>query len=204
GTGIVFFNEFQIHPTGPWIGMGTGVAIVKDGETTATRVPDLLFRSPEADFTHAAFVQEGTVYLYACDLGLCRIAKAPLTGATERVNYTFWTGNAWSPNYADASAPVPGSGAGFSVNWNPYLGQYVSFVSQGISPTITMHVANHPWGPWSAGTDVYTFPAGNTYAAGQHPALDSADGKRIYVSAFDDLGNSDSAIVLFTVDLAKP
>ncbi len=203
-TGVVFFNELRIHPTGPWEGIGTGVAIVKDGETTATRASDLLFHSPEGDFTHAAFLQDGTVYVYACDIGLCRVAKAPLAGATERASYTFWTGNAWSPNYADATAPVPGSGAGFSVSYNAYLGQYLSFTSSGIGTAITMRVAPHPWGPWSAGTTIYTFPAGNVYAAGEHPALDSADGKRVYVSAFNDLGSSDSAIVLFSVDLVKP
>lgn len=201
-TGILFFNLFRIHPD-RWEGVGTGVAEIAAGQTVAVRNPELLFKAPEVDFTHAAFEKDGTVYVYGCDLGLCRVAKAPLAEATMRKGYTFWTGDGWSASYADAAQSIPGSGAGFSVNYNAYLGQYVSFTSSGISRDVAMRVAPNPWGPWSDPTGVYSFPTGNVYAAGQHPALDADGGRRIYISAFNDLGNFKGEIDLLSVDLVK-
>ena len=67
-----------------------------------------------------------------------------------------------------------------------------------------MRVANQPWGPWSDPTQVYSFPTGNVYAAGQHPALDADGGRKIFVSAYHDLGNFKGEIDLFSVELVKP
>lgn len=201
-SAVVFFNLFRIHPD-KWEGVGTGVGELKPGQTVAQRLPDLLFTAPEVDFTHATFEKDGVVYLYGCQIG-CRLAKAPIEQMSVRAGYTFWTGDGWSPNYADAVPSIPGSGAGFSVNWNPYLGQYVSFVSSGIGSEVVMRVARDPWGPWSDPTKVYSFPTGNVYAAGQHPALDADGGRKIFVSAYNDLGNFKGEIDLFSVELSKP
>ncbi|CAN5515195.1 hypothetical protein BH09MYX1_BH09MYX1_41940 [soil metagenome] len=201
-TAIVYFDLFRIHPD-KWEGVGTGVGEIGAGQTVAKRLPDLVFKSPEVDFTHATFEQDGTVYVYGCDLGLCRLAKSALTEATTRAGYTFWTGDGWSAAYADAAQSIPGSGAGFSVNYDAYLDQYVSFTSSGIGKTVLMRVAKHPWGPFSDPTEIYAFPSGNVYAAGQHPALDQDGGKRIFISAYNDLGNFKGEIDLMTVDLVK-
>lgn len=201
-TGILFFNLFRIHPD-RWEGVGTGVAELAAGATVANRNPTLLFTAPEVDFTHATFEKDGTVYLYGCVAGLCRLAKAPLEQATMRAAYTFWTGDGFSASYADAVASIPGSGAGFSVQWNGWLGQYVSFASSGIGREIVMRVALQPWGPWSDPTTIYTFPSGNVYAAGQHPALDLDGGHTIRISAYQDQGNFKGEIDLLTLELAK-
>lgn len=201
-TGVVFFNLFRAHPD-RWEGLGTGTAEVKAGETTATRAPNLLFTAPEVDFSHAAFVRDGTVHVYGCDGFSCRLARAPLDRLTERAAYEFWNGNGWSSKYADAVSTIPGSAAGFSVNWNEFLGQYVSFVSLGFGKDIEMRVAANPWGPFSEPTKVFTAERGTVYAAGQHPGLDANGGQRLFVSAYNDLGNFQGEIVLFSVDLTK-
>ena len=202
-TGIAFFNFFRAHPD-HWEGIGTGVAEVQAGKTVATRLPKLLFQAPEPDFTHATFEKDGVVYLYACETyGFCRVAKAPLAGATERANYTFWDGEAWSPDLAKAQITIPGSTSGLSVAYNAYLGAYVSFSSAGFSKTIRMRIAKNPQGPWSAAVEIYSFATGAIYATGQHTALDADGGKRIYVSAYNDLGNFKGEIVLLEVALAK-
>ncbi len=202
-SAIVFFNLFRIHPD-KWEAVGTGVADLQPGQTVAQRRPDLLFTAPEVDFTHATFEKDGVVYLYGCQLGLCRLAKAPLADMATRAAYTFWTGDGWSASYADAASSVPGSAAGFSVGWDAYLGQYVSFASSGIGSEFVMRVANQPWGPWSDPTKVYSFATGNVYAAGHHPALDADAGRTIFVSAYHDLGNFKGEIDLFRLELAKP
>lgn len=202
-TGIAFFNYFRAHPD-HWEGLGTGVAEVQAGKTVAVRNPKLLFQAPEPDFTHATFDKDGVVYLYACEAyGFCRVAKAPLAGATERANYTFWDGEAWVADLARAQITIPGSTSGFSVAYDAYLGMYVSFSSGGFSQTIRMRVARHPEGPWSGPTDVYSFPTGAIYATGQHTALDADGGRRIYVSAFNDLGNFKGEIDLLELTLTK-
>lgn len=202
-TGIAFFNFFRAHPD-HWEGLGTGVAEVTAGKTVAVRLPKLVFQAPEPDFTHATFEKDGVVYLYACEsYGFCRVAKAPLAGATERANYTFWDGEAWTPDLAKAQITIPGSTSGLSVAYNAYLGSYLSFSSAGFGKTIRMRVARHPEGPWSAATEVFTFPTGAIYATGQHTALDADGGKRVYVSAFNDLGNFKGEIVLFELTLTK-
>jgi len=89
------------------------------------------------------------------------------------------------------------------VNGNGFLGKYVSFVTPGFGKRIELRVAPNPWGPWSEPTIVFEFESGNAYAAGQHPALDQRDGERVFITAFNDLGNFRGEIVLFSVDLAK-
>jgi hypothetical protein len=67
-----------------------------------------------------------------------------------------------------------------------------------------MRVAKNPWGKWSDPTTIYTFPTGNVYAAGQHPALDTDGGKKIFISAYNDLGNFKGEIDLLSLDLIHP
>ncbi len=201
-SGILFFDLFRIHPD-HWEAVGTGVAELAAGATVATRNPTLLFQAPEVGFIHAAFDKDGFVFLYGCAVGLCRLAKAPLEGATNRASYVFWNGSGFSPSYSDAVASIPGSTAGFSVAWNPWLGQYVSFASSGIGKEVVMRVAPEPWGPWSDPTTVTTFTKGNVYAAGQHPALDADGGRTIRISAYQDFGNFQGEIDLLTLELAK-
>ncbi|HEX7602279.1 MAG TPA: DUF4185 domain-containing protein [Polyangiaceae bacterium] len=202
-SGLAFFNYFRAHPD-HWEGLGTGVAEVQAGATVAVRLPKLVFQAPEPDFTHATFEKDGVIYLYACEAyGFCRVAKAPLVGATERANYTFWDGEVWTPDLAQAQVTIPGSTSGFSVAYNAYLGAYVSFSSAGFGNTVRMRVARHPEGPWSGSIDVYTFPTGAIYATGQHTALDADGGRRIYVSAYNDFGNFKGEIVLLELTLTK-
>lgn len=201
-TGFVYFDLFRIHPD-HWEEIGTGVAELAAGAIVATRNPTLLFTAPEVGFIHAAFDKDGVVWLYGCAAGLCRLARAPLDQATKRAGYTFWTGDGFSPSYADAAASIPGSTAGFSVQWNAYLSQYVSFASSGIGRDVIMRVAPEPWGPWSDPTTVTSFADGNVYAASQHPALDLDGGRTIRVSAYHDRGNFQGDIELFSLELVK-
>ena len=71
--------------------------------------PDLLFNQNEANFGTAAFIRDGTLFVYGCgtptnggDKG-CRIAKVPPSSAQDRGTWVFYTASGnWSSNIADA------------------------------------------------------------------------------------------------------
>jgi hypothetical protein len=203
GRALVIVNKLKIHPGQlNYEAIGTALAELDPGSTVASRLPGLLFSAPEPGFIHGAVVRDGLLYLYACETsGRCRVARAPFERATERGSYTFWNGMSWSPSLADAALSIPGSTSGFSVSFNEAFGLYLAFFSEGFGKTVKLRTAPRPEGPWSDATDVFQFPSA-IYATTQHDALDADGGRKVYVSAFRDLGNFRGEIRLLEVALA--
>jgi hypothetical protein len=200
GNALVFFNKLKVHPgLLNYEDIGTGIAEVGPGQTVAKRLPGLLFTAPEPNFIHAAVPRDGFVYVYACQTsGACRIARAPLERAMERSSYSYWDGAAWVPELARAQPVVPGSTSGFSVTYNDHLRSYLAFFSRAFGKAVELRVAPRPEGPWSDPVQVYQFPSA-IYATHQHEALDADGGRRVFVSAFRDLGNFRGEIKLLEI-----
>lgn len=131
---------------------------------------------------------DGNLYLYRCHSvwGVanwgCEVARVPVAAAADRGSYRFRTATgSWQPE-ASTAAPmqIAGTtpGSGYQVAWYPQLGRWalVGMTWPGIGSTVTFRVADQPWGPWSAPTEV-SLPEESCrtvhcYAVYGHPGLD--------------------------------
>jgi hypothetical protein len=162
--------------------LSTGFAEVIPWQTTATRSGEV-FVAPEPQFHHAAVLDAGDLYLYACGSdGACKVARAPFADATRRPAYEFWTGFGWSGDVGAAVASVPGGTSGFSVTYNTYLERFVSVASEPLGK-ITMRVSTRPEGPW--GDEIAVFDAGAMiHATVQHYELFADAGRTMFISYY--------------------
>ncbi len=179
---MILYARVRFTPDAPGPApVSTGFAEIEPFDTVAVRAPEI-FVAPEPPFHHAAALDAGDVYLYACDVSDgCRVARAPYAQATERAAYTFWTGSGWSPSIASAVPAVPGAAVGFSLAYNTYLERFLSVTGAASSGRITMRVSERPEGPWSDALPVHDVGA-PIEATIQHPELASEAGKTIFVS----------------------
>jgi hypothetical protein len=186
---LVFVDKLRIHPGElNYQALSTELALASVGSTSAQRLGPL-FTVPEPQFVHAAVAKDGAIFLYACETsGSCRVARAPLSSATQRAAYQFWTGAGWSAEVSRAKLDVPGSTSGFSVAWNEALGKFVSATSPGFSNQVFLRTSPAPEGPWSDSVLAWTAPSA-IYAVYQHPELQLDSGRRIRISYSRPTGN---------------
>jgi len=199
-SALIFYMVVMAQPGAfNFQGIGTSVAtwqnIQQQPQRLALNPPivsghrDLMFTENDPEFGTAAFVRDGTLYVYGCgiltnsfDIG-CRLAKVNPSSAQDRNAWTFFAGNGnWSSNVSDA---VPVFNGGGSVSWNSYLQRYVAVYSQVFSRNVMIRTAPNPEGPWSR--EVVAFVAmqpssGNVYDAHAHSEYDLNGGQTIFVS----------------------
>ncbi len=175
--------------------LGTGLAIVRRGETSAQRVlgddgaPLLLFGPDEPNFLRAIQVREDSttrVYLYAvtnrqgCDVDIM-LARVELANMLDRESYEYWNGSGWVGALTDAQPLVRGIPGGLgSVTWNDYLQRYLSAFNDICTSgkSLVLRTAPRPEGPWSepVEADLSAFGYGEGAYAGQiHSSLGSGD-----------------------------
>jgi hypothetical protein len=192
GGGLLFYVALKVHPgTLNYELIGTGVARVAPGSTTATRDPGFLFRAPEPSFDKAMLVGSD-LYLYgtsndgSSDLPVV-MARVPLAQLADRSAYRFWDGKAWSADVASVRpimSWVPGE---MTISYNAWLGGYLAVHSGPFSNDVLMRTAPRPEGPWSAPIvavkGIAPPQGGNDYAGKEHPEL-ASDGGRIVVVSY--------------------
>ncbi len=209
GQGLVFSYKLHVKPGFlNYEFLGIALALVKPGQTRATRLPGLLFTDPEPDFVNA-FVYQGMVYLYGGNHSADNAylaARAPLEHATERQAYTFWNGQSWTSDVSQAQpvfTQVPGT---VTVSYNSYLGQFLATHSRPLSPDILMYTGPSPVGPWSDPIVAFTGilpPEGYfDYAGTEHPELAKNGGRTTYVSYFNATGFLTGDLRLVEVNFA--
>lgn len=101
-----------------------------------------------------AFLKVGkTVYYYGTPDGrwggvyLARVDEKDIENLGK---WQYFSYGRWVPNNPDAATPVMGAPTGeMSVQWNDYLGKYISLASQDVG--VTLRTADNPWGPWTSG-----------------------------------------------------
>lgn len=110
--------------------------------------PDLIFDQNEPNFGTAAFIDNGTLYIYGCgtpanasDKG-CRLAKVDPSTVQNRATWTFFvsSGN-WSCQLSDATSVFDGSSI-VSVAWNNYLQLFVAVYSPPFSQHVMIRTAS--------------------------------------------------------------
>lgn len=175
--------------------------------------PDLMFNQNQPSFGSAAFIRNGTLYVYGCGIPsnsgdkVCRLAKVNPSNVQNLSAWTYYAGNGnWSPQISDAVS-VFGNANILSISWNDYLQQYVAVYSQIFSQNVCMRTAPNPEGPWSR--EITAFVAmqtasGNVYDAHAHAEYDTNGGQTIFVTYSRSTGAFTSEVRLVSVELQKP
>ena len=221
---LIFYNVVYALPGAfNFQGIGNSVAVWTDLSSQPQRPsfnpaivqghPDLMFNQNQPNFGSAAFIQNGTLYVYGCgipsdstDKG-CRLAKVSPTSVLNLSAWSFYAGNGnWSPQMSNAVS-VFGNANILSVSWNAYLQRYVAVYSQIFSQNVLMRTAPNPEGPWSR--EVTAFVAkqpssGNVYDAHAHAEYDANSGQTIFVSYSRATGAFTSEVRLVAVKLQRP
>lgn len=200
GSALIFYLHLRIPGGGqPWDGQGVGVARLRPGASVAERLPQLLFSASEPSF-QTVVIRGDTVNLLACAADHCKVARAPLAHVAERDAYTFWDGAQWQAEFSRATASIPGSTNGFSIEWNAQRQEYVSVSDSFFNLDVQIRVARQIEGPWSDPTVAFqeqpqygpgaVNPDGTPkksapdYGVTLHPELSPDGGRTLYVTYF--------------------
>ncbi|MFW0794209.1 DUF4185 domain-containing protein [Gordonia sp. CPCC 205515] len=104
-----------------------------------------------------------TVYTYGTPdgrWGNAYIARVNQRDIENLGKYEYFSWGKWVRNNPDAATPVMAGPIGeISVQWNNYLGKYVSMASR--NGGALLRTADNPWGPWTSGEVVV--PPDNPY-----------------------------------------
>lgn len=202
GSSVAVWQDFSQQPVRPTI----NPPIVADH-------PDLMFTQNEPAFGSAAFISNGTLYIYGCgipsnssDKG-CRLAKVDPASVQNRSAWTFYAGKgSWSSQVSDAVSVMPEANI-LSVSWNDYLQQYVAVYNQLLSQNVNLRTAPNPEGPWSRYVTAFVAmqpTSGNVYDAHAHSEYDTNGGQTIFVSYSRATGEFTSEVRLVEVQLQRP
>jgi len=191
---LVFVHKLYVHPgTLNYEHIGVELAEFAQGQTQATRL-GALFGAPEPILL-SPLQHDAHIYLYGMitidssrGIGVARVATAQVR---DRAAYQCWDGAAWVTDCGKIATlfdQVPGA---VKVAWNEYLGRFVAVHSLTLSNKVVMRTAEHPEGPWSAPSELFTgeLPQKDVvnYAGEQHPELARDHGKIIFISYYHPL-----------------
>ena len=195
-TGLLFYLKLIAKPgVLNYTFIGTGLAEIDQGKTTAVRDPDLLFTAPEPLFA-SAFIDGATLYLYGMLMNGKKdqsfgIGRVLLNSVRDRGAYQFWNGAAWVSDVTQTAPILNNIPGDVSVAYNRYLKHYLAIHSEILSNRVVMQLAEQPQGPWSDPLVIFVGqPAVNSvdYAGRQHAELASMDDRTIFVSYYHPLG----------------
>lgn len=202
-SALIFYMVVSAQPGAfNFQGIGTSVATWASIQQQPQRLtlsppivadhPDLMFTQNEPGFGSAAFVGNGTLYVYGCGIPTsgsdkgCRLGKVDPSSAQDRSMWTFYAGNGvWSPKVSDAISVFNGGPGILSVSWNSFLQRYVAVYSAVFSQNVIIRTSSEPEGPWSGETVAFVAmmpSSGNVYDAHAHPEYDLNGGQTIFVS----------------------
>ncbi len=221
GRALFFYGEIQrVAGQSGWTYIGSGIAVatpdgkfVRPIENPSSPTPTLIWDATEGGFDGGAVVAGNTLYSYGCVAGFlvmhCRVGRAPLAGALDKTQWTYYAGNdTWSPRVADAVTVFDGGAAANAVFYSAYLGVYMNIYSGIFSNDVYYRVSYTPWGPWSAPAFLFTGRTGwngNTnYAARAHPEFAQGNGQIQYVTYAHTTGLLRMDMPLVRVMFGKP
>lgn len=190
---LVFVHKLYVHPgLLNYEHIGVELAEFAPGQTQATRL-GALFGAHEPILVNP-LQHDSYIYLYGMitidssrGIGVARVSTAQVR---NRAAYQCWDGAAWVTDCGKIATlfnQVPGA---VNVAWNEYLGRFVAVHSLTLSNAVVMRTAEHPEGPWSAPSELFTGepPLQDVnYAGEQHPELAREQGRIIFVSYYHPL-----------------
>jgi hypothetical protein len=205
--GFVFYLKLIVKPGFlNYEFIGTGLAYVSAGSTTAIREDKLLFNVPDPLFNSASLIGS-EVYVYGqikdgSNDQAVAVARVPIAQIRDRTAYRFWNGTTWDADPQQAVAVLSGIPGEVSVSHNAFLKRYIAVHSAIFSNKIVLKLAAQPEGVW--GDPIETFSGltpveGTLYAGREHPELALNDGRTIVISYYRPLGGFKGELRLVNV-----
>jgi hypothetical protein len=190
-SAVIFYRYLKVHAGYlRWDVLGAGSAHITAGQVVASRDPGLLFAAPEPPLSVGGIVVDGYLYLYACEITPCQVARAPVSQATTHDAWRVWDGTGWSLDLTAGQSVLPDVPGELSVSFNPYLNQYLAVHSVPLSNEVVFNTAPAPEGPWSPAQHLFTArhaadTSKSDYAAKEHPELARDNGRTLVVGYAD-------------------
>ena len=137
---------------GRWAVRHSGLAVSDDAGTSFRRVGTARWPAGSG-FAQVAFVEDGP-WVYAFGIpegrdGGVRLARVDADDLLDESAWTYWDGEAWRPDEADAVQLVPPTVGELSVAWNAHHQQWVMMYLDDVRGGIVMRGADELTGPWS-------------------------------------------------------
>lgn len=177
GNSLALWTDFDAGPERPEV-------------ESALADPTLLFDSAaEGEFGPGLYVDAGLLGMFSCSGGpweddQCRLGRAPVDDALRRSAWTFWDGEEWSEEVAEA-APLFAGNPNTTISYDAYLDRWLAvYATFGV---IRMRTAPAPEGPWSAESTLFTPSEPDAMHAGGHAELQEEEGRIVYVSYLADV-----------------
>ena len=217
---LIFFGAVYRGPDIGFNGIGAGIAVADPTFTTVTRPvqsvdpkprdPSYMWSAGEQSYTGGYVLVDDMLYCYGGQgVGLVthvHVARVPLADALDKTKWTYWTGTEWSTKNQHLATVYQGGAAGDTVFWDDYLGEFVTVYQPFQSNDVYYRVANHPEGPWSAATYMFTAQQGTdpSYAARVHTEYQEGGGQVEYVTYVKNTGFLSQELPLVKVTFGKP
>lgn len=204
----LFFIKIKMleegEPPANFVVLGSGLAVGSEKDWSFRRVLNkgsyMLWDEVDPCFASAILYEEGNeyVYLYGTkndnsakhDLHLARVHPDEME-QIEKYRYFVSEKEEWTDNVKKSKPVFSGMPNELSVNYNKYLGCYLSVHSLDLSGKIVARTSPTPWGPWSEPIELWQVVPQKRiegpqleliYAGKEHPSFAKDNGKTIYVT----------------------
>ncbi|RJP71149.1 MAG: DUF4185 domain-containing protein [Ignavibacteriales bacterium] len=192
------------EPPANFIIIGSGLAFGSETDWEFRRVYNngsyIIWKGDEPCFASAILYEPGNEYIYLYgtkndpkgiqNLHLARVKPGQIEdfGSYE---YFVSENDGWTKDVKQSKPLFSGMPNELSVNYNKYLGCYLSIHSLELSGKIVGRTSPTPWGPWSDPIELWqVIPQSKTkgpkleliYAGKEHPSFAKDNGKTIYVT----------------------
>ncbi len=217
---LIFFGAVYRGSDIGFNGVGAGIAVADPTFTTVTRPaqsldpnakePSYMWAAGEQSYTGGYVLVGDMLYCYGGQgVGLVthvHVARVPLADALDKTKWTYWNGTAWSTKNQKLATVYQGGAAGDTIFWDDYLGEFVTVYQPFQSNDVYYRVANHPEGPWSAATYLFTAQQGTdpSYAARVHTEYQEGGGQVEYITYVENTGFLAQQLPLVKVTFGKP
>ncbi len=176
GYGFALWNDFNAAPERPVVAEGT-------------EHPTLLFGEKEPNYGVAPVIRDEHLYSFSCAgdgfSKPCTLARVPLDQLQERSAWTYWDGDAFVSEQADATELFDGSDI-MTVHFNAHVGRWLAIYSDPGTNDAVVRTAPDVCGPWSDEAKLFTGDRKTTegwiYDMVVHPEYSEENGRVMYIS----------------------
>ncbi len=201
---LIFYGAVYRGPNIGFNGIGSGIAVATPDFKTVTRPRESLDpNAPEPNYMWNRYEQSYTGgYVLVDDMLYCygghgkglktqvHVARVPLADVLDKTKWTYWNGTTWSTDTKDTAVVYDGGAAGDTIFWSAYLGAFVTVYMPFATNDVYFRVANHPEGPWSEPSKIFTAQQGTdtSYAARVHTEYAENGGQVQYLTYVKNTG----------------
>jgi len=188
------------EPPANFVIIGSGLAVGNANDWKFSRIfrdnTSIIWKEDEPCFASAVLYREDLEYVYLYGTKFDQIQKQHLARvkpedieSIDKYEYFVSEKEGWTKDVKQSQPVFSGMPNELSVNYNKYLGCYLSIHSLDLTGKIVARTASEPWGPWSEPKELWqVIPQKRVqgpsleliYAGKEHPYFSKNDGKTIY------------------------